>query len=66
MSENDESTEQDTTAEDEGGSGAPGAGAKLRGALSKDSDMAQRPGFRNPANARSKAQKKKAKKKGRR
>ena len=36
------------------------------GKTSKDSDRAVRPGFRNPANTRSKASKKKAKKKKRR
>ena len=36
---------------------------KITGALSRESDMAARPGFRSPSNKRSKAQKNKRKKK---
>lgn len=64
-----EETEGEATEEQEAGKakaaeqGTPRVG--LHGLLTRDSDMAARPGFRNPANARTKAQKagKKGKKK---
>lgn len=54
---------------DDSGASAPRSSTPqlgLQGLLSRDSDQASRPGFRNPGNARSKVQKKKKGKKGRR
>ena len=60
-----ETPETPETPEDDAESQAKKSEVKLIGKLSRDSDMAARPGFRSPSNARSKAQKKKRKKKKR-
>ena len=62
MSEDQAETPEAT---DDAAAAAKKSTVKLTGKLSRDSDMAERPGFRSPSNARSKAQKKKRKKKKR-
>ena len=60
--ESETETETETTTDASGGGKTPRVG--LHSLLTRDTDMAARPGFRNPSNKRSKAQtKSKAKKK---
>lgn len=69
----DDSAETETGDDTETGEEGEGKGKKaatsatprvgLQSLLTRDSDMTVRPGFRNPANKRTKAQKKKRKKK---
>lgn len=61
----DEKTDEtDETPETEEGSGSAPAAKKAAptSVLSRDSDRAERPGFRNPSNKRTKAMKKKKRK----
>lgn len=61
MSETPETPDDETVEADDSTSGVRSE-VKIVGKLSRDSDKAARPGFRNPSNANSKAQKKKRKK----
>lgn len=58
-----EETEQDRDQGSQSSGPTPRVG--LQGLLTRDTDIAARPGFRNPSNKRSKAQKKKGRKKKR-
>ncbi len=72
MSETPETPETDETLESGENEAAAPSGPRmttprvgLQGLLSRDSDVTLRPGFRNPANSRAKAQKKGGGKKAR-
>lgn len=54
----DENTDEKTAEMEEGGSKTPASTAVApRGVLTRPTDLASRPGFRSPPNAKSKAQK---------
>ena len=60
-----ETPDDETVEADDDSTSGVRSEVKIVGKLSRDSDKAARPGFRNPSNAKSKAQKKKRKKNGR-